>query len=203
MAKNDIEFRNLMNHSVELREKSDEDETRTIGGYAVKYNTEAFIPDPWGGFIETFAEGAFDKSLLEKNQKCLWNHDVSMPLGSVKSGTLRFNDDKIGLNYDNDLPNNTWGNDAYESVKRGDVDGSSFGFRVIDSRWESVTKDGKEIDKRVITEAQLIEVSPCTFPAYDSSEINCRSHELVINERKNKLSERERRLKILLELEED
>nr|DAE10098.1 MAG TPA: head maturation protease [Siphoviridae sp. ctGuJ10] len=203
MAKNDVEYRKLINHSVELRKKeNDEDETRTIGGYAVKYNTEAFIPDFWGGFYESFAQGAFDKSLLEKNQKCLWNHDVSMPLGSVKSGTLRFNDDTIGLNYDDDLPNNTWGNDAYESVKRGDVDGSSFGFIVKDSRWEVIEKDGKEYDKRIITEAELIEVSPCTFPAYDSSEINCRSHEHVINERKNKRSERERRLKLLLELEE-
>ena len=152
-----------------------------------------------GGFIETFSNGAFDKSLLEKNQKCLWNHELSMPIGSVKAGTLRFNDDPIGLNYDDDLPNNTWGNDAYESVKRGDVDGSSFGFIVKDSHWETVLKDGKEIDKRIITEAELLEVSPCTFPAYSSSEISCRSKMI---DKRNKTKNKERRLKILLELEE-
>ena len=31
--------------------------------------------------------------------------------------------------------------------------------------------------KRSIIKAELLEVSPCTFPAYDSSQINCRSFE--------------------------
>ncbi len=31
--------------------------------------------------------------------------------------------------------------------------------------------------KRSIVKAELMEVSPCTFPAYDSSQINCRSFE--------------------------
>lgn len=201
MAKNDVEFRNLDNHRVELRDKQSE-ESRTIGGYAVKYNTNAFIPDPWGGFLETFAQGAFDESIAERNQKCLWNHNVSMPLGSVKSGTLRFNDDAAGLNYDNDLPNNSWGDDALESVKRGDVDGSSFGFKVLDSKWDRIEYEGKEVDRRTIIKAKLVEVSPCTFPAYDSSEINCRSHELIIEERKSVADDRIKKLKLELELEE-
>ncbi|MCB5640427.1 HK97 family phage prohead protease, partial [Erysipelatoclostridium ramosum] len=68
--------------------------------------------------------------------KALWNHDTSRPLGSTKTDTLRFNmGDTTGLNYDIDLPNNTWGNDVRESVKRGDVDGSSFGFICLEDKW--------------------------------------------------------------------
>ena len=108
----------------------------------------------------------------------MWNHDTSCPLGSTKTDTLRFNTgDTTGLNYDIDLPNNTWGNDVRESVQRGDVDGSSFGFICLEDIWSKVQHEGKEMYKRSVVKAELLEVSPCTFPAYDSSQINCRSFE--------------------------
>lgn len=153
-----------------------EGEKRTIGGYAVKYNSPTVIKDRWGDeWIEEFSPGAFDESLATRSQKALWNHDTSKPLGSCKADTLRFNPDTTGLNYDVDVPNNTWGNDAYESVQRGDVDGSSFGFRCIQDAWSRVTHEGKEMLKRSIVKAEIYEVSPCTFPAYGDSEISCRS----------------------------
>lgn len=64
-----------------------------------------------------------------------------------------------------------------ESVQRGDVDGSSFGFVCLEDKWSKVQHEGEEMYKRSIVKAELIEVSPCTFPAYDSSQINCRSFE--------------------------
>ncbi len=85
-----------------------------------------------------------------------------------------------------DLPGNTWGEDAFESVNRGDVDGSSFGFLTKEEKWSVVDYEGKKIDKRTITRAELFEVSPCTFPAYDSSEINCRSFEKLKEKREEK-----------------
>jgi len=171
------EIRQLTTEKIEVR-ASVEGENKTIGGYAVKYNLPTLMRDRWGDeFLEEISSGAFDKSLQERSQKALWNHDTSKPLGSCKSGTLRFNSDTIGLNYDIDVPNNSWGADAYESVSRGDVDGSSFGFRCLNDVWSKVTYEGREIYKRSIIEAELFEVSPCTFPAYDSSEISCRSLE--------------------------
>ena len=47
--------------------------------------------------------------------------------------------DTTGLDYDIDLPNNTWGNDVRESVQRGDVDSSSFGFICQEDKWSKVT----------------------------------------------------------------
>ena len=173
---NDKEIRQISTLNIEIR--ANEGEKRTIGGYAVKYNTPTLITDRWGDqFLEEIAVGAFDDALKEKKQKALWNHDSSKPLGSCKAGTLRFNSDSTGLNYDIDIPNNSWGNDVYESVQRGDVDGSSFGFICLDNIWSKVQRDGKEILKRTIMKADLFEVSPCTFPAYESSEISCRSFE--------------------------
>jgi len=171
------EIRQLITEKIEVRAIG-ETQTKTIGGYAVKYNSPTLMRDRWGDeFLEEVSSGAFDKSLQNRNQKALWNHDTSKPLGSVSANTLRFNSDMSGLNYDIDLPNNTYGNDAYESVQRGDVDGSSFGFICIDDIWSKVQFEGKEVYKRSIVEAELFEVSPCTFPAYESSEMSCRSLE--------------------------
>ena len=170
--------------NLEVRAAGEGEESRTIGGYAVKYNTPVVITNRWGDqWLEEIATGCFDESLegcKEPGQeiKALWNHDTSRPLGSTKTDTLRFNSsDTEGLSYDIDLPNNTWGNDVRESVQRGDVDGSSFGFVCTEDRWSRVQYEGKEMDKRSIVKATLYEVSPCTFPAYDSSEISCRSYE--------------------------
>lgn len=171
------EVRQIATEKIEVRAVA-EGQQKTIGGYAVKYNSPTLMRDRWGDeFLEEISAGAFDKSLQNRSQKALWNHDTSKPLGSVSAGTLRFNSDTTGLNYDIDLPNNTYGNDAYESVQRGDVDGSSFGFICNDDIWSKVQYEGKEIYKRSIVEADLFEVSPCTFPAYDSSEMSCRSLE--------------------------
>lgn len=193
---NKKEVRQFENGNLEVRAITEGEEKLTIGGYAVKYNSPTLIRDRWGDeFLEEISAGAFDKSLQKRNQKALWNHDSSRPLGSVSSGTLRFNSDSSGLNYDVDLPNNSYGTDAYESVKRGDVDGSSFGFKCLENVWSKVEYEGREIYKRSITEAELLEVSPCTFPAYDSSEISVRS----IDESRNEESaQKELRKKLLL-----
>ena len=185
------ESRQINSEGLEVRAIGESEEKKTIGGYAVKYNSPTIIRDRWGDeWMEEFATGSFDESLQARTQKALWNHDMSKPLGSCKSETLRFNPDTQGLNYEVDLPNNTWGNDAYESVKRGDVDGSSFGFRALEDKWSKIDHDGKEMYKRTIMKAELLEVSPCTFPAYESSEISCRSKDSIMNAENEELRQR-------------
>lgn len=98
---------------LEVRAAAEGEESRTIGGYAVKYNTPVVITDRWGDkYLEEIAAGCFDESLSRCKEngseiKALWNHDTSRPLGSTKTDTLRFNmGDTTGLNYDIDLPKN-------------------------------------------------------------------------------------------------
>lgn len=180
--------------TLEVRKATEGEESNTIGGYAVKYNMPVLIVDCWGDkYLEEIAAGCFDESLSRckedgKEIKALWNHDASRPLGSTKTDTLRFDTaDAVGLAYDIDLPNNTWGNDVKESVRRGDVDGSSFGFICHEDKWSKVEHEGEQIYKRSVVKAELLEVSPCTFPAYDSSEISCRSFEKVKEEEKEEI----------------
>lgn len=47
----------------------------------------------------------------------------------------------------------------------------------LEDKWSKVQHEGEEMYKRSVVKAELLEVSPCTFPAYDSSQINCRSFE--------------------------
>lgn len=190
------EVRNIISN-FEAR-SNDETGIKTIAGYAAKYNADSQILRDWWGdeFIETIAEGAFDNSLRSNTIKALYNHNTDNVLGSTKSGTLRLESDLVGLRFEIDLPNTTVANDLYESVKRGDVDGTSFGFKVIDDKWSKTEVEGKEIMKRTLLEIDLYEISPTPFPAYEDTEVDCRSLEKI----KTKEKKKENRKRNLLEL---
>lgn len=170
-------------------------ENRVVGGYVNKFNQQSSIMrDRWGDeFVEVISESAFNKTLETKSQKALWNHNTDLVLGSVSAGTLNLFVDGIGLRCEITLPNTTWGNDAYESIQRGDVDGMSFGFRCVEDMWSKTQYEDREIYKRTILEVELFEVSPCVFPAYPDSQINCRSLESFKEEHKS-----EQRRKLLI-----
>ena len=170
-------------------------ENRVVGGYVNKFNQQSsLMRDRWGDeFVEVISESAFNKTLETKSQKALWNHNTDLVLGSVSAGTLNLFVDGIGLRCEITLPNTTWGNDAYESIQRGDVGGMSFGFRCVEDMWSKTQYEDREIYKRTILEVELFEVSPCVFPAYPDSQINCRSFESFKEEHKS-----EQRRKLLI-----
>ncbi len=179
--------------SLEIRQAEDNGK-RTITG-TIKYNTEsAELPDWWGDkFVEELAAGCFDESIKTRDVVGLWSHDISQVLGNTKSGTLRVNSDTTGLNFELDLPGTQAGNDAWESIRRGDVDGVSFGMRVNKDKWSYA--DG--VYKRSILNAELHEISPVAFAAYPANEVNCRSLEQF---KKTTTEYRKRKLALELEL---
>lgn len=172
------EVRKIQVDKLEVRTLDGTDK-RVVGGYVNKFNQQSsLMRDYWGDeFVEVMSDSAFNKTLETKSQKALWNHNTDLVLGSVSAGTLNLFTDGIGLRCEITLPNTTWGNDAYESIQRGDVEGMSFGFRCVEDMWSKTEYEGREIYKRTILEVELFEVSPCVFPAYPDSQINCRSLE--------------------------
>jgi hypothetical protein len=87
-----------------------------------------------------------------------------MVLGSTRAGTLRLEEDNIGLRVSADLPDTQAGRDAAYLIKRGDVDSMSFGF--------SVPKGGDEWvsdNERVLKSVRLFEASVVAFPAYSQT----------------------------------
>jgi HK97 family phage prohead protease len=147
-----------------------------IGGYAAVYNSRSEkLVDANGGFYETIAPGAFGRSLAQDDVRALWQHNTDQVLGRKSAGTLRLSEDARGVAFELDLPNTTAGKDAAELVRRRDVTGMSFGFMVSKERW-STGKDakGNSVDMRTVTEGELLEISPVSWPAYKATTVSLR-----------------------------
>jgi uncharacterized protein len=166
------ELRELTTQKIEIREG--EDGTRTLSGYAVKWEMKSHVLGYFRKFREQFKKGAFEDSLSKDDQRFLWSHDTSKVLGRTKNNTLRLFEDAIGLRFELDLPDTTLGDDTYKSIKRGDVDGVSFGFQMIGHEIEEPDDD---LMLRTVTKAKLLEVSAVAFPAYPDSEVSARGYD--------------------------
>ena len=148
------------------REDGDE---MTIEGYFAVYNSNYEI---WDGASESFAPGAFGDS-VGNDIRALINHDTTLVLGRTKNHTLELRDDDHGLWGKVTInPNDQAAVDLYNRVKRGDVDGCSVGFHIIEEATEN-RPDGTI--HWTITRAELFECSACTFPAYQETNISARA----------------------------
>lgn len=150
---------------IETRTNTTQFEVRELDGGGMTFTGYAAIfdaPSQPLPFTERIAPGAFKRSLQSRNDiKLLWNHDSSIVLGSTRAGTLRLEEDNVGLRVSADLPDTQAGRDAAYLIKRGDVDSMSFGF--------SVPKGGDEWvsdNERVLKSVRLFEASVVAFPAY-------------------------------------
>lgn len=194
----------MMSSNLEIRETGEgEDTKRTIVG-AIKYDSESHAMRDWYGdeFVETIAPGAFSEFMKESRTIALWCHRTDQILGNTNSGTLRLFDGATELRFECDLPSSSWGNDALESVQRGDVDGVSFGFNVRTNgdRWSKLEKDGKTLYKRTILNATLPEVSLTPFAAYPENEVSVRSLETFKAEEQRATGQYEKE-KMMMELD--
>lgn len=148
------------------------DDPNVIIGYAAVFNSPANISD-W--FTETIAPGAFSKAISENGDiRALINHDWNNVLGRTKSGTLRLSEDERGLKFEVDMPDTTFANDLVKSMKRGDIDQCSFGFRATEETWDYTVEPAL----RTIHEVELYEVSVVSIPAYEDTEVSLRSKEI-------------------------
>lgn len=152
----------------ELRVATGADGVRTISGL-IPYNS---LSVDLGGFQELIAPGAFSDALQPSSDVlALRDHDAKILLGRTKAGTLKLIDSDQGLRYTITLPNTTQANDLAESVSRGDLDSTSFGFAVVEDDW-AVSDDTV---LRTLKAVELLEVSPCSFPAYPDSAVSIRT----------------------------
>ena len=158
--------RRTANEGVELREEGD---TLTAIGYASVFDS---LSQNLGGFVERVAPGAFRSTLKQADVRALFNHEPDHLLGRTGNGTLRLSEDDRGLHYEVDLPDTTLGRDVATLLRRGDLYGSSFGFRVIDDSW-SETEDGYPL--RTLHEVALRDCGPVCFNAYPDASASLRS----------------------------
>lgn len=162
-----------MTRKREFRKFKSEVRTQTVDGkekivgYGAVFNQ---LSEPMRIGNRTFREkvmpGAFDKCLRAgADIRGLINHDPNLILGRTKSGTMDVASDDHGLRYEIDPPNTSYSNDLLESLRRGDIDQSSFGFYTVDDNWIN-TDDGLV---RELVAAECFDVSPVTYPAYEGA----------------------------------
>lgn len=151
----------------------EENEEKRIEGYFSVFDG---IYDIAPGVSESIDSHAFDNT-LSGDIRALINHDTTLVLGRTAAHTLELRTDAHGL-WGSILinPNDQDAMNLYERVKRGDVDQCSFGFDITNEDTE-VREDGSV--HWTIKGVKLYEVSVCTFPAYETTEVSARSAEAV------------------------
>lgn len=136
-----------------------------ISGYAAMFDSATTIA---GEFREMLAPGCFTRTLNENPDVImLLSHDIGRVLGRTTAGTLSLREDSTGLWFDL-LPDPTTpsGQEAIGNVRRGDVRGCSFGFRVKKEEWQD---GGDRLPLRIIKDVDLFETTLTAAPAYGTT----------------------------------
>lgn len=170
---NELEHRSFL---CEIRAKENEGNESVLIGRPIVYESKT---DICGWFEEVIAKGALDKADL-KDVRFLVNHDLSkIPLARSRNNngnsTMKLDPNENGLDVEVklDTENNADARALFSAVKRGDISGMSFMFSVRDEEWKDVDSD---YPTRIIKAIKdVVEVSACTFPAYNETEISTRS----------------------------
>lgn len=168
--RNDRATRQTRTLPCEFQTREENDQMIIEGYFAVFDSVYQITSD----MSESIAPGAFSSS-ISGDVRALINHDTTLVLGRTVAHTLELKEDNHGLwgriiinPKDSDAVN------AYERVKRGDVSQCSIGFDVVKEDTE-VLENGSI--HWTIRNTTLWEVSMCTFPAYETTNISARAKE--------------------------
>lgn len=178
------QFRAVDNENGEMR----------LEGYFIVYDVETEIVNR---LFEKIERGAAADSLENVDIVCLFNHRTDMPLGRKSTGTFTLREDETGV-WGSVLinPDDTEAVNVYHRVKRGEIWGCSFGFDPV----EQVPEYRADGTHWTVKKMVVPEMSVCTFPAYEQTEIKARSRfaqeyeASTLSERKALLSSRLSRL---------
>lgn len=142
-----------------------------LKGIPIVYDTPTTIKEAFGEYIEVIRRGALESADLT-DIRLLYNHDLScIPLARVPK-TMGFTLDPAGLNMSAELPDSEMGRSVHTAVKRGDLNGMSFSFKV--------PKGGSSFDAKTNTRTiskieKVYEFSIVPFPAYPTTSVEARA----------------------------
>jgi uncharacterized protein len=137
-----------------------------IIGHAAVFNS----PTDMGWFTEQVAPGFFKNALATSDVRMLFNHDPNYVLGRTKAGTLRLEEDDVGLLSENDLPDTQFARDLAVSIERGDIDQMSFAWTTKADKWEKL--DDGTFMRTLLEAEEIFDTSVVTYPAYEATDVS-------------------------------
>ena len=158
----------------ELRaDESADSNALVIVGKPIVFDTPTTIHDPAGtDYIEVIRRGALDGADLSDVHLTV-NHDTTrIPLARVPR-TMSLTVTATGLDMTATLADTEAGREAYASVKRGDIRGMSFCFKVAEGG-DSYTHEDGVIKRTIMRIEKLYECSLVTLPAYGATSVEAR-----------------------------
>lgn len=171
----------------EIRAEENEEHGHFLTGRPIVYDQRSDL----GWYDEIIEAGALDYTDL-KDVRLLVNHNVDMiPLARSRNNndnsTMQLipDEDGLGIRADLDIENNVDAKSLYSAVKRGDITGMSFMFKVDKDSWDDIDSDHPT--RRIRSIKQVLEVSAVTFPAYTQTSIQTRGLSEALDSAKNSL----------------
>jgi HK97 family phage prohead protease len=155
----------------EVRADQNEQHGSFITGTPIVFNQETDL----GWCREVIEPGSLDGTDL-KDVRFLIGHNTEMiPLARSRNNnensTMQMTVTERGMEIrvDLDTENNADARTLYSAVKRGDISGMSFMFKVDGEAWEDIESDSPL--RRVTSISRVFEVSAVAFPAYEGTDI--------------------------------
>lgn len=185
MSKNKIPDREALQYSrfSEINELRALEPTENTGyiieGYAVVYEQEVSIG---GWFNEIVKRGALDGADLTDVPLFIHHNGNYIPLARSRrnnsNSTLKLTPDDKGLHFraEVDVENNAEAKSLYSAVRRGDISGMSYSFRVKEEKW--LNMDTPTPTREIYKFKKIGEISALWSPAYDGTSIEARDREL-------------------------
>src|SRR5690606_13621132 len=110
------------------------------------------------GFVEVVKHGAFKSALAPgANVLALAHHNSSNVLGRTRAGTRRLHDAPDGLHFEIAPPQTRSAEELIASIRRGDIDSASFGFKVRSPEGQRFREESGVIVRELL-DVELVEL---------------------------------------------
>ena len=114
-------------------------------------------------FKEVMKRGVFQRAIEKAREiPLLFEHNWEKCLATTGDSTLTLKEDNVGLKFEAIIEDRS----VYEQVKSGAINSCSFGFRALE---EVVEPIDSRLERRFVSDIELLEVSLVSNPAYVGS----------------------------------
>lgn len=142
-----------------------------LEGCPIVYETPTTINSPAGSFTEVIKRGALDGADLS-DVRLMYNHDLNkLPLARTPK-TMQLAVTPAGLTMRAALPDTEEARAVHTAVKRGDLSGMSFAFKVPEG---GDSYDPKTNTRSIFKIGKVLECSVVPFPAYPEASVEARA----------------------------